>query len=116
MTASGTGGNDNVRLVDQSVILQAVNDLNHHRDLLLDILNRYDNATGELQAVFKGGASTANVQTVSEIVRVSNDVNNRFGNATDILRGNVGHFGSADAQNASDLTQVAGNLGGIRFA
>jgi len=77
-------------------------------------LASYGHHTEDLQAAgqFTGQAGGTNVVTAGEIQDAINKITSRWTTAIDMLRQSVGHFDSADVDNASSIASVAGGMGG----
>ena len=103
---------DNV--VGKAEVLQAADSLEDLLNQTTSHLATYANHTNDLHAsgMLTGAMGTANVNTGTEVHDAIAKITARWTTAIDMLRNSVGSFDSTDVENASHITQVAGNMGG----
>jgi hypothetical protein len=103
---------DNV--VGKQEVLQAADSLEDLLNQTTSHLTTYANHTQDLQASgqLTGAAGDANVVTGGEIHDAIAKITARWNTAIDMLRNSVNHFEHTDIDNASNITQVAGAMGG----
>ncbi|MCC9184355.1 MULTISPECIES: hypothetical protein [Mycolicibacterium] len=100
-------------VVDQGPILEAISFLQEQAANLNGVVQRYGQSSADMQGAgsWRGPAVVTNLMTVEEINHVTTNINNRFTQAQEILRGNVHSFGDVDTQNVSDLQSVTSGFG-----
>jgi hypothetical protein len=103
---------DNV--VGKQEVLQAASSLEDLLNQTTSHLAAYANHTQDLHAsgMLTGSAGRANVITGSEIHDAIAKITARWNTAIDMLRNSVTSFDHTDIDNAGNITQVAGGMGG----
>jgi hypothetical protein len=103
---------DNV--VGKQEVLTAANSLEDLLNQTTSHLSAYANHTNDPHAsgMLTGAAGRANVSTGTEIHDAIAKITARWTTAIDMLRNSVGSFDSTDIESASQITQVAGSMGG----
>jgi WXG100 family type VII secretion target len=93
----------------------AVNSLANQMDELShraqDVLSRYEEAIQAGQnGTFQGAAGLANISTGAQVKEAQMKIQTRFQSVNDLLRSGASTYSNTDADNQSQLHNVAGGL------